>query len=114
MPLPTYAFEWGADKGAVVPNKSNIISLAQGLANITKQRQAFFATNNVLIPWGCDYQFQNAELVYRSTDWLIDTINAHPEWGVHAQYTTPREYFAKVKASAEAAKVEFPSQYIIY
>ena len=83
-------------------------------ATIYFLKQAWFRTDNVLIPWGCDYQFQNAELVYRSTDWLIDTINAHPEWGVHAQYTTPREYFAKVKASAEAAKVEFPSQYIIY
>ena len=30
MPLPTYAFEWGANKGAVVPDKSNIISLAKG------------------------------------------------------------------------------------
>ena len=37
-------------------------------------------------------QTQNAELVYRSTDWIIDTINAHPEWGVHAQYSTPSEY----------------------
>ena len=40
----------------------------------------------VLIPWGCDYAYQNAELDYRSTDWLIDTINEHPEWGVHVQY----------------------------
>lgn len=57
---------------------------------------------------GCDYQFQNAELVYRSTDWIIDTINAHPEWGVHVQYTTPREYLAKVKASAVATDTKFP------
>ena len=30
---------------------------------------------------------QNADLMYNATDWLIDTINAHPEWGVHVQYT---------------------------
>jgi hypothetical protein len=92
MPLPTYAFEWGPSKGAKVPDSGNIMSLSQNLANITMQRSAWFRSNNVLIPWGCDYQYQNAELVYRSTDWIIDTINAHPEWGVHAQYSTPSEY----------------------
>ena len=45
----------------------------------------------VLIPWGCDYAYQNAELDYRSTDWLIDTINEHPEWGVHVQYVEREE-----------------------
>ena len=59
MPLPTYAFEWGAAKGAVVPTKDNVVSLAKGLAGIATQRQAWFKTNNVLIPWGCDYQFKN-------------------------------------------------------
>ena len=92
MPLPTYAFEWGEAKGAKPPHEGNIFELAQGLANITKQRAAWFRTRNVLIPWGCDYQFQNAALMYNATDWLIDTINAHPEWGVHVQYTTPTEY----------------------
>ena len=24
-----------------------------------------------------------------ATDWIIDTINAHPEWGVHVQVRDP-------------------------
>ena len=109
MPLPTYAFEWGADKGAQVPTAANVQSLAKGLAKIAKDRQAWFRTSNVLIPWGCDYQYQNAELVYRSTDWLIDVINNHTaEWGVHAQYGTPSEYLGAVKASATASGTKFP------
>ena len=122
MPLPTYAFEWGAAKGAQVPNASNVNALAKGLADIAHQRAAWYRSPNVrspnltvgfsqssdilmtyrvvgqvLIPWGCDYQFQNADLVYQSTDWVIDTINAHPEWGVHAQYTTASEYLQAIK-----------------
>jgi hypothetical protein len=108
MPLPTYAFEWGPDKGAKIPNENNILELSQGLANITKKRAGWFRTENVLIPWGCDYQYQNAELVYNSTDWIIDTINAHPEWGVHVQYATPSEYLARVQSSAKASGVKFP------
>ena len=109
MPLPTYAFEWGADKGAQVPTAANVQSLAQGLAKIAKDRQPWFRTNNVLIPWGCDYQYQNAELVYRSTDWLIDVINNNTaSWGVHAQYGTPSEYLSAVKASAAVSGAKFP------
>jgi hypothetical protein len=80
MPLPTYAFEWGEAKKARPPNAGNIEELSKGLADIAKQRAPWFRTKNVLIPWGCDYQYQNSDLVYNATDWLIDTINAHPEW----------------------------------
>ena len=100
MPLPTYAFEWGPANGAAVPSSANIEHLALGLVNITKQRSAFFRSPNVLIPWGCDYDYQNAALVYNSTDWLIDVINAHSEeWGVVAQYTTATEYVAAIHRS---------------
>ena len=98
MPLPTYAFEWGAGKGASNPTPANALELARGLANITLQRAPWFRTNNVLIPWGCDYMYQNAELMYRGTDLMIDTINAHPEWGVHAQYATPSEYLIAIRS----------------
>jgi hypothetical protein len=63
MPLPTYAFEWGEAKGAKVPDQGNILSLSKGLADIAKQRAGWFRTPNVLIPWGCDYQYQNSELM---------------------------------------------------
>jgi hypothetical protein len=110
MPLPTYAFEWGAAKGAPPPTSKNIIELAWGLANITKERAGWFRTRNVLIPWGCDYQYQNAALVYNSTDWLIDTINAHPEWGVHASYTTPSEYLHALQKDEIALPVKADHQ----
>jgi hypothetical protein len=109
MPLPQYAFDWGENKGAPPPTEKNIMALAEGLAKIAKQRAPWFRTNNVLIPWGCDYAYQNAALMYNSTDWIIDVINAHPEWGVHVSYATPSEYLAAVNASAAAdPAVRFP------
>ena len=96
MPLPTYAFEWGVSQGSAPPppwTDAMRMNLAQGLANITLQRANWYRTPNVLIPWGCDYQYQNAALMYDATDILIDTINAHTsEWNVHVQYATPSEY----------------------
>jgi hypothetical protein len=75
------------------------VSLSQNLANIAKDHSQWFLTNNVLIPWGCDYQYQNAALMYDATDLLVDTINSHPEWGVHVQYCTPSEYLQALQVS---------------
>ena len=92
LPLPTFAFEWGEDRGAKIPSDpASTLEVSETLANITKQRAPWFRTNNVMIPWGCDYMYQNAALMFGSTDKIIDTINGHPEWGVHAQYATPSE-----------------------
>ena len=108
-PLPTYAFEWGPGKGAKVPNQDNIMELSQGLAKIAKQRAGWFSNGgHVVIPWGCDYQYQNAELVFRSTDWLIETINKHPEWGVHVQYATPTEYLTALRSANASFPVKPP------
>jgi hypothetical protein len=86
MPLPTFAFEWGPSKGAVLPvDDKTTLDLATQLAGIAKQRAAWFRTENVMIPWGCDYQYQNAALVYESTEKIMDVMNAHPELGVHMQ-----------------------------
>ena len=45
--------------------------------------------------------YQDAQLVFKSTDWLIDTINNHTAaWGVRAQYVTASEYVDAVLASS--------------
>ena len=44
----------------------------------------------------------------RKFDWIIDTINDHPEWGVHAQYCTASEYLSSVRTAANATGTKFP------
>lgn len=96
-----YQFEWWAD---AIPNASTIVSRSWALANLTLERAAWFRTPNVLIPWGCDYMYQNAPLTFGSTEWLIDTINNHTtEWGVVAKFVTASEYVDAVLASAAAS-----------
>ena len=53
MPLPTYAFEWGKERGAATVTNATVEKLARDLAAIATQRRAWFRTDNVLIPWGC-------------------------------------------------------------
>jgi hypothetical protein len=36
------------------------------LVNVSLTRAAWFRSNNVLIPFGCDFQFQNAWMMYKN------------------------------------------------
>lgn len=111
MPLPDFAFELGSDKGAPPATAANVEYLAEKLVNMTKTRAEWFLTENVLIPWGCDYQYQNAELNYNSTDYVIDTINAHSdEWGVTAEYCTASEYLNAIQKSEVSLPVKDDKQ----
>ena len=52
----------------------------------------------VLLPFGCDFTFQNAHMVYKNVDRLIEYINAHTkELGATVRYSTPTEYLRAVQ-----------------
>ena len=73
-----YQFEWSAP----FPNASTLLPLSKRLADLAVNRSKWFRTKHVLIPWGCDYMFQDANLTFSATDQLIATVNAHTSaWG---------------------------------
>ena len=70
---------------------------AEEYAQVAFTRAAWFKTNNVLIPFGCDFMFQNAWMKYKNMDKLIAYINEHStELGIRAQYSTLSDYFEAV------------------
>ena len=84
-----FQFEWNAHD-APFPNSTTTLPMARHLAQLAANRSKWFRTRHVLIPWGCDYMYQNANLTFSATDILIDAVNAHAkEWGVQARYGTP-------------------------
>lgn len=111
MPLPDFAFELGPEKGAPPCSASNAEQLARKLVEKTLNRAEWFRTNNVLIPWGCDYQYQNAVVNYESTDCVIDAINKNAEaWGVTAEYCTATEYLKAIQQANVALPVKDDGQ----
>ncbi|MBN3301977.1 MA2B2 mannosidase, partial [Amia calva] len=87
----------------VYPNMSlpvtsdTLHSYAKTMADNIKQRAAWFRTNHVLWPWGCDKQFFNSSVQFHNMDPLLDYINQHSdEFGVTVQYATLSEYFQAV------------------
>ncbi|XP_038601694.1 epididymis-specific alpha-mannosidase [Tachyglossus aculeatus] len=90
-------------KDGIYPNMSvpvtnaTIDLYAQTMVANIKERAAWFATDDVLWPWGCDKQFFNASVQYSNMDRLLDYINERvDQFGVTVQYATLGDYFRAV------------------
>ncbi|XP_068926270.1 epididymis-specific alpha-mannosidase isoform X2 [Petaurus breviceps papuanus] len=66
------------------------------VANI-KERAAWYRTQDVLWPWGCDKQFFNSSVQFANMDPLLAYINNHSEeFGVTVEYATVGDYFRAI------------------
>nr|XP_046236755.1 epididymis-specific alpha-mannosidase [Scatophagus argus] len=93
-------------KDGVYPNmslpvtKETVRAYAETMVENIKQRAAWFRTNHVLWPWGCDKQFYNSSVQFNNMDPLMKYINQHSkEFGVTVQYATLGEYFQAIYQS---------------
>ncbi|XP_038586701.1 epididymis-specific alpha-mannosidase [Micropterus salmoides] len=93
-------------KNGVYPNmslpvsKDTVHAYAKTMVENIKQRAAWFRTNHVLWPWGCDKQFYNSSVQFNNMDPLMKYINQNSkEFGVTVQYATLSEYFQAIYQS---------------
>uniref|UniRef100_A0A8C4ZYM9 Alpha-mannosidase n=1 Tax=Gadus morhua TaxID=8049 RepID=A0A8C4ZYM9_GADMO len=105
----------------VYPNMSlpvteaTVQAYAQTMVDNIKLRGAWFRTDHVLWPWGCDKQFYNASVQFSNMDPLMDYINHHSqELGVTVQYATLREYFHAVHQSGLSWDVRGNEDFLPY
>ena len=74
---------------------------------LCKERLGWYLTDNVLIPFGNDFAFQNATSDFASMDAIVDAINNNSAaYGLTVRYSTLSEYMDAVLSSG----VKFPSR----
>ncbi|XP_006813523.1 epididymis-specific alpha-mannosidase-like, partial [Saccoglossus kowalevskii] len=96
-------------------NTSNIKLYADYMVANIKQRAAWYKTQQLLWPWGCDKQFFNATIQFLNMDPLLDYINQHSdEYGVRVQYATVGEYFKAVHDTNSTWMVKKSGDFIPY
>ncbi|XP_075713950.1 epididymis-specific alpha-mannosidase isoform X2 [Rhinoderma darwinii] len=89
-------------KDGIYPNMSlpvtsdSVHQYAETMVKNIKTRAAWFRSNDVLWPWGCDKQFFNSSVQFNNMDLLLDYINSKAEFGLTVQYSTLREYFKSI------------------
>eukprot|EP00002_Diphylleia_rotans_P015223 TRINITY_DN2949_c0_g1_i3.p1 TRINITY_DN2949_c0_g1~~TRINITY_DN2949_c0_g1_i3.p1 ORF type:complete len:804 (+),score=157.64 TRINITY_DN2949_c0_g1_i3:64-2475(+) len=76
----------------------NVEQRAAQFLQMARTRAAYYKTANILIPFGCDFTYQNARMVFKNLDLLMDYINENSErLNAKVQYSTLSDYMAAVK-----------------
>ncbi|XP_074518332.1 epididymis-specific alpha-mannosidase [Halichoeres trimaculatus] len=108
-------------KSGIYPNmslpvtKETVHAYAQTMVENIKQRAAWFRTNHVLWPWGCDKQFYNSSVQFNNMDPLMKYINQNSkEFGVTVQYATVSEYFKAIYQSNQVWDVRGSDDFLPY
>uniref|UniRef100_A0A4W5JMF9 Alpha-mannosidase n=1 Tax=Hucho hucho TaxID=62062 RepID=A0A4W5JMF9_9TELE len=108
-------------KNGIYPNmslpvtKETLHSYAKTMVQNIQQRAAWFRTNHVLWPWGCDKQFYNSSVQFANMDPLVEFINQNSkEFGVTVQYATLSEYFQAVHQSNLTWEVRGSEDFLPY
>lgn len=99
-----HGFEWEESDPPIITQPpsaltpTNVKERADLFVSMAKTRNEAYRTPNQLIPLGCDFNFQNANMKYKNMDKLIEYINANSDhYGVHIQYSTLSDYFSAVR-----------------
>jgi hypothetical protein len=94
-----FNFEWGDPPIQDDPRlfDVNVQERADTFIRVIRNRAAVYRTNEVLIPFGCDFQYINAQIMYKNMDKLMKYINSHPErYNAYMFYSTPSIYVRAV------------------
>ena len=103
-------FDW--EEGARQVDSNSVASRANELIATLRQRANAYIHGHLLVPFGDDFKFRNANNQFHNMDQLIEYINRNSvELGnIHIQYSTVSEYFQAIKNNNNNNKVsnKFP------
>ena len=91
---------WFQDNADLPTFKVNAEEKAQAFVDMVKTRATYYNNgNNLLITWGCDFNFLSAPVSYDNMDKLIKYVNDNEDrFGVHVQYAVFSDYIKAVHA----------------
>eukprot|EP00466_Bigelowiella_natans_P018245 jgi/Bigna1/78050/fgenesh1_pg.52_\ len=121
-PNAYWAEKWEEQGYAVYPtvNASNVEFYSDFLVNNSISRSSWFATDNLLWPFGTDFQHFNSTSMFSSMDKIIEHVNARNGAGqryegVTLQYSSLGDYFEAVRrAKPEGWSVRHGGDFLPY
>lgn len=100
-------FDW--EGGSPGISEATVADRAALLASTLKQRAEAFAHQRLLVPWGDDFKFQNAELQFSHMDLLMKHVNDNVDrYGMRLRYSILNDYFDDVLAEAAESQRVVP------
>ena len=96
-------FDW--EEFAPVVDEGSVASRARQLVDALRRRSAAYRHRHLLVPFGDDFKFRNAELQFSSMTRIIEFVQQREaELGVSIRFSTLSDYF-----TAAASEGQFPS-----
>ena len=97
-------------------NASNVGEIADSLAENMRERAAFFEGDSLLYPWGCDFQFHGARVMFENMEKVLAHMHSLPDvYGdLDIRFTGLDDYFADVQANATAWPVRGAADFFPY
>ena len=106
-----HGFDWESFEHPSIPvDDSNIQNMSDTFVSILRQKSAYYQTEQLLIPLGGDFRFQNASLQFKNMERIVEYINSNPEryGGDRVQFSTVREYKANFLESMSVDQKSIP------
>jgi alpha-mannosidase II len=93
--------------GVLGVSSSNVAERAKEFVAEMKKRASHYRTNHILVPFGDDFKFKDANRQFGNMDQLIEYINNNVG-GVKIKYATATEYFESLYEYQSKNKIDFP------
>jgi len=107
-------YDW--EEGAMTVDPNNAAIRARDFVKIMQARAQAYRTNHLLVPFGDDFKFKNAQRQFSNMDRLMETINGSPSTygGMRLQYSTLSDYFSAVSQTKEVTFPVFEGDFYPY
>jgi lysosomal alpha-mannosidase len=95
-----FLFEYGDDPIQDDPllEDFNVVQKAQQIMGIANAQASQLRHNDVMFSWGCDFMYQNAHMMYKNIEKIMDYINANQNiYNARMFYSTPSMYADAIK-----------------
>ncbi|XP_065199334.1 uncharacterized protein LOC135831021 isoform X1 [Sycon ciliatum] len=76
----------------------NFIEQGEAFVNMSRQRNQWYRHDHILIPFGCDFEHQNAYKSFMQMDKLIDYVNSNATLNATVRYGTFGTYIEAINA----------------
>ena len=77
----------------------NVVQEADAFAALMRERRLNYRTSDVFVTFGCDFQYENANINFKNMDKLMAYMNAHQaQYNMTLFYSTPQTYVDTIHA----------------
>jgi lysosomal alpha-mannosidase len=97
-PPAGFCFDQGCSDDPIMDDPTlfdmNVQQRVDDFLKYVKEQSKYYTSNHILVPMGCDFQFENAQVNFKNMDKLIKYVNARQVNGsrVNLLYSTPSCY----------------------